>query len=98
MCRTQTLELEPAPESKLLQAAEAALGASAAPLSAWDVPDSLRLGHELVVGVALRRALCGTPLSAQLTFARDGSIRIQVGMVSSLAPSLKGLSLISPQL
>ena len=54
------------------------MSANAGRLTAWDIPDSMRLGHEYAADVVLRRALCNTPLSARLTFARDGSIRIQV--------------------
>ena len=61
------------------QATEAAVNMGSGPLTAWDIPDSLRLGHERSEEVAMRRALCGTPVSARLTFARDGSVRIQVG-------------------
>ncbi len=61
------------------QATEAAINMGSGPLSAWDIPDSLRLGHEQSEEVAMRRALCGTPLNTRLTFARDGSVRIQVG-------------------
>lgn len=61
------------------QATEAAINLASGPLTAWDIPDSLRLGHERSAEVAMRRALCGTPLNARLTFARDGSVRIQVG-------------------
>lgn len=68
------LSLKPEP----LQSAEAAVSASAGRITAWDIPDSLRLGHEYAADVALRRALCDAPLSARLTFARDGSVRIQV--------------------
>ncbi|KAK9821325.1 hypothetical protein WJX81_004610 [Elliptochloris bilobata] len=58
-------------------ASEAAVSATSGRLTAWDIPDSLRLGYEYAADVVLRRALCGTPLSARLTFARDGSVWIQ---------------------
>jgi hypothetical protein len=81
----QPASQRPSPDVELrhqpLQAAEAAAGASTGPLTAWDVPDSLRLGHEPVVAVGpLRRAADDASLCAQLTLARDGSIRIQVNV------------------
>ena len=54
------------------------MSASAGRITAWDIPDSMRLGHDYAADVVLRRSLCETPLSARLTFARDGSVRIQV--------------------
>jgi hypothetical protein len=66
-------------QTSAFQAAEAAAGASTGPLTAWDVPDSLRLGHEPVVAVGpLLRAADDASLTARLTPARDGSIRVQV--------------------
>ena len=39
---------------KPLQAAEAAVSASAGRVTAWDIPDSLRLGHDHAGEVVLR--------------------------------------------
>ena len=69
-----SLSIKPKP----LQAAEAAVSASAGRITAWDISDSMRLGHDYAADVVLRRSLGETPLSARLTFARDGSVRIQV--------------------
>ena len=54
------------------------MSASSGRITAWDIPDSMRLGHDYAADMVLRRSLCETPLSARLTFARDGSVRIQV--------------------